>query len=198
MSSSLSGARRRPLSPAGLRARAAVIAAAVCAILATTLLAAVPASAHDELVGASPAAGAQIDALPDELVLTFSGVLMDESGATEVVVTDAAGTDLTAGDPALSGTRLRQPLAARTDAGTVTVTWRVVSSDGHPVSGQYTFTVGDGATQAPPATPTSVPGPPMGGTDMTWLLIVGGVVLIGAAAALAGVLIARSRPRRED
>jgi hypothetical protein len=41
--------------------------------------------------------------------MTFSGVLMDEPGATHVVVTDAAGTDLTDGDPVIDGTRLTQP-----------------------------------------------------------------------------------------
>jgi methionine-rich copper-binding protein CopC len=90
-----------------------------------------PAWAHDELIGADPATGARVDALPAEITMTFSGVLMDEPGATDVVVTDAAGTDLTSGDPVIDGTRLTQQLSGSA-AGEVTVIWRVVSSDGHP------------------------------------------------------------------
>ncbi len=78
---------------------------------------------------------AEVGTLPAQITMTFSGVLMDEPGATQVVVTDAAGASLTDGDPTLDGTHLTQGLAGNA-SGPVTVTWRVVSSDGHPVSGQ--------------------------------------------------------------
>lgn len=158
--------------------------------------AATPASAHDELIGADPAAGSQIDALPAELTLTFSGVLLDEPGATEVVVTDAERTDLTSGDPVIDGTRLTQPLEGAA-AGEVTVIWRVVSSDGHPVSDEYTFTVGDGTAIAPTgsaASPTaSAPGEPsMTGTDVTPWLWIGALVAVLAGAAVVLVAVQRS------
>ncbi|WP_336633126.1 MULTISPECIES: copper resistance CopC family protein [unclassified Microbacterium] len=200
MPSSIPAPPRRPRSPVEMLARAGAIVAATLAVLVGTFMTAAPASAHDELIGAEPAAQSQVDAPPDELVLTFSGVLLDQPGTTEVVVTDAAGTDLTDGDPVLSGTRLTQPLTPTAQPGAVTVVWRVVSSDGHPVSGQYTFTVGGDADGAPTpaASPTEVPGAPMEGTDMTWLLVVGGIVLVGAGGALVAVLLARSRPPHED
>lgn len=159
--------------------------------------AATPAFAHDELVGALPADGAQVDALPAELALTFSGVLLDEPGATEVVVTDAGGASLTGGDPVLDGTKLTQPLTGSAE-GTVTVIWRVVSSDGHPVSGEYSFTVGSGDAVAPIATASPLPGPPMSDTGMGTVWIVIGVVVIALGGALVAVLVARARGRRED
>lgn len=163
-----------------------------------------PAFAHDEVIGSSPAAGSQVEALPAEIELTFSGVLLDEPGATQVVVTDASGASLVAGDPVLDGTRLTQPLEG-TAAGEVTVIWRVVSSDGHPISDEFTFTVGTGgetegttAPVAPVETATPLPGPPMQATDFTWIWIVLGVVLVGAGGALVAVLVAKARGPRED
>jgi len=162
-----------------------------------------PAFAHDELIGSTPVAGSQVDELPDEIVLTFSGVLLDESGATQVVVTDASGASLVAGDPVLDGTRLTQPLEGAA-SGEVTVIWRVVSSDGHPVSDEFTFTVAGGGesatdpTAAPIATSTPLPGPPMQAIDLTWIWIVLGVVLVGAGGALVAVLVAKARGPRED
>lgn len=117
---------------------------------ALTLVAS-PAVAHDELIGSSPAAGSEVDALPAEITLTFSGVLIDGAGTTQIVVTDASGADITGGDPVLDGTKVTQPLAASAAPGLVTVVWRVVSSDGHPVSDRFTFTVAGGSGASPEA-----------------------------------------------
>lgn len=175
--------------------RTRLIAAA--GLLIGVLLSAVaaPAFAHDELIGSTPAAGSAVDTLPAEVTLTFSGVLLDEPGATVVEVTDASGTDLTGGDPVLDGTRLTQPLTG-TASGEVTVIWRVVSSDGHPISDEFTFTVGSAVAPLESATP--LPGAPMQTVDFTWLWIVIGVVVVGLGGALVAVLVARARGPRED
>ncbi|MBM7752123.1 MAG: copper resistance protein CopC [Microbacterium sp. 69-7] len=165
---------------------------------------ATPAWAHDELIGADPSINADVGALPAQITMTFSGVLMDEPGATQVVVTDAAGASLTDGDPTLDGTHLTQGLAGNA-SGPVTVTWRVVSSDGHPVAGQYTFTVAGGATQSPStgettttqtltATPTS--SGDAGVPVFVWVLL--GLVVAAALGALVAVLLRKSRATPED
>lgn len=159
-----------------------------------------PAFAHDELLGAEPAPDTVVAALPAEIVLTFSGVLLDEPGATEVVVRDAARTSLTGGDPVLDGTKLTQPLTGSAD-GAVTVIWRVVSSDGHPVSGEYAFTVGDGAAPAPSPTADATDAPDASaavsdGMRAVWIVL--GVVAVALGGALLAVLVARARGRRED
>ncbi len=182
---------RRPLA----------LALAVLAGLALALVAA-PAYAHDELIGSDPAVGAHVDTLPTQIAMTFSGVLLDEPGATVVEVTDAAGDDLTASDPVLDGTRLTQELSGEA-SGVVTVTYRVVSSDGHPVSDRFTFTVGDGSAvdptpASPVATATALPGAPMATTDLTWIWVVLAVVVTGLGGALVAVLVARARRARED
>ncbi|MFT4213638.1 MAG: copper resistance protein CopC [Microbacterium sp.] len=168
-------------------------AGATLVLVAVLSLFAAPAWAHDELTGATPAAGSHVEALPDQVELIFSGALLDEPGATEVTVTDAAGASLTAGDPVIDGTRLTQPLQG-TASGTVTVIWRVVSSDGHPASDEFTFTVG----AAPTTTATLAAEDPLTiGADITWMLWAG-----GAAVAIGGILLAvflaRKRRPRED
>ncbi|MFT4051578.1 MAG: copper resistance protein CopC [Microbacterium sp.] len=169
--------------------------AAIAALVAALALVASPAWAHDELIGSDPAAGSHLDELPAELTLTFSDVLLDEPGTTEVVVTDAAGTSLTSGDPVLDGTRLTQALEGEA-SGTVTVIWRVVSHDGHPVSDEFSFTVGEDTASTPTATlidedPLTV------ATDITWILWASGAVVV-AGGILLTVVLARKRHPRED
>ncbi|GAA3623270.1 hypothetical protein GCM10022200_01860 [Microbacterium awajiense] len=190
----------------------AVLAAALFAAVALVLPAS-PAFAHDELIGSSPAADSTVDALPSELTLTFSGLISTEDGASEVQVTDAAGTSLTAGDLSVQDTVLTQPLEG-TASGAVTVLWKVVSSDGHPISGEFEFTVDAPAptasptettapTQSPEPTPTETVEPtptetpvPAGGEGDAWWPWA--LAIIGALALAAGVTyLMVSRSNRE-
>ena len=134
--------------------------------LAATLLAAflvflspLSASAHDALVSSSPAADESVETVPDALTLTFNAKLIGGEGATEVVVTDPAGNSITDGAATVDGAIVTQPLQGAGPAGAYHVIWKVVSSDGHPTSGEYSFTVTVGdegaATEEPSAAPTT-------------------------------------------
>ncbi|WP_246159799.1 copper resistance CopC family protein [Microbacterium rhizomatis] len=198
--------------------RAARVFALVAALFLTAAVAlmATPAYAHDELSGSDPASGSTVDVLPAQLTLTFSGDLLGDAGATEVQVTDAGGTSIAAGAPVVQGNVVSQPLAPGA-TGTITVLWRVVSSDGHPISDQFGFTVtapatptptpSTSATTAPTASPSPSPVAPSptssvspapadgGSSALPWVLF--GVV---AAAVLGGVvylLVSRSRRAAE-
>jgi methionine-rich copper-binding protein CopC len=113
-----------------------------------------PASAHDELVSSSPASGATV-AAPTALTLTYSEALV--STGYRVVVRGPGGE--VGGDVGLAGTRLVDRFAGPLSAGAYDVLWRVVSADGHPISGRLSFTVRRAATPSPSATATSS-GPP--------------------------------------
>ena len=133
--------------------------------LAATLLAAflvllspLSASAHDALVSSSPAADESVETVPSELTLTFSAKLIDGGeGATEVVVTAPDGSSITDGAATVDGAVVTQPLQGSGPAGEYHVIWKVVSSDGHPTSGEYSFTVTVGDDATPTAEPTVAP-----------------------------------------
>lgn len=197
--------RRFPAAPIAL---AATLLTAILIFLAP-----LSASAHDALIGASPAADSSVETLPAELTLTFNAQLIDGEGATEVVVTDAAGASVTDGAATVDGSVVNQPLVAEADAGQYHVIWKIVSSDGHPTSGEFFFTVNTGsrsataepsATPTPSATaeasaapePTAFPAPDTAAEDgmpaWAWVLI-GAGVLAAAAAAVWGTARARGK-----
>ena len=125
------------------RTRAIVLATALFGALALFLAVAPPALAHDELVSATPADGTVLEEAPAEIKLVFSSELMDLGN--QVIVADASGTDQVQGEPVLNRETLVQKLPALAD-GEYQVSWRAVSGDGHPITGAFSFTVGDPAT----------------------------------------------------
>lgn len=101
------------------------------------------ASAHAELVETNPPNGAHLDTAPRQVVLRFTESvnpvrrgfsLLDGSGTT---VATPAGQGVP-GD----ATRVSMPLPSLDD-GVYVVSWRVVSSDSHPIHGAFVFSVGD-------------------------------------------------------
>ncbi|MDR6142005.1 methionine-rich copper-binding protein CopC [Microbacterium foliorum] len=142
-------ARRLPAAPVALAA------AFLTAFL--VLFAPLSASAHDSLLASSPEADSTVDTLPAELTLTFSAKLIDETGATEVVVTDPSGNSVTEGAATVEGAIVTQQLATEAPAGAYHVIWKVVSSDGHPTSGEFDFTVANSTETAPTAEPSAEP-----------------------------------------
>lgn len=132
--------------------------AAVAALAAGSLLGMNPAAAHDELVSTNPTDGATLTEAPASLELTYSGDIMDVDGANQVRVTNAAGESVTDGDPEVDGTVVTQDLATAAADDTYTVTWRVVSSDGHPIQGTFTYTVGQGGSATSATTQAATTG----------------------------------------
>lgn len=200
------------------RLSAAPIALAAALLTAfLVLVSPLSASAHDSLISSSPEAGGTVDTLPSELTLTFSAKLIDAEGATEVVVTDASGASVTDGPATVNGAVVTQPLVAEAAAGEYDVTWRVVSSDGHPISETFGFTVATstltGATTAPESTPTAeptepaqtaAPAPtaestgepivaeePSASTAWIWILAIAGIVILAVAVVVAFALKGR-------
>jgi len=123
---------------------------AVTAMSAVLLVAGpVPlAAAHDELTGTEPADGTTVGAAPTQVRMEFSGEIA--SVGSFVTVTGPLGT-VTDGTPQIEGTDVVQPLVADTPPGEYAVVWRVTSQDGHPISGEFDYTVpsAGSATQGP-------------------------------------------------
>lgn len=106
--------------------------------LTAMLLGAAAASAHTELVSSNPADGTTVRTLPSSVELTFS-----EPMATSVfvVVAGPAGAQVEVGEPEVTGDTVRQATTGRGPAGDYTLAYRVVSADGHPLSGELNFAV---------------------------------------------------------
>jgi methionine-rich copper-binding protein CopC len=118
------------------------------------------AQAHAELVSANPVVGAHLDALPTQVEVTFDGNLLNIGSAKTnvLVVKDPEGLQIDAKDSHVSGAKLIVGLNPITRDGEFTVSWRVVSSDGHPEEGSYQFSVGQvTAIAAPPVSATMAP-----------------------------------------
>jgi hypothetical protein len=115
------------------------------------------ANAHDELLSTVPASGAELETAPTEIRLSFSDDILELGAVSQVL--DAAGKNWAAGDMAANGRDGVQPLEANMPAGDYEVRWRVVSSDGHPISDAFTFAVGPVAAADPEPEPAPAPAP---------------------------------------
>jgi copper transport protein len=128
-----------------LRGRIGVVVLAAAGALA------LPAAAwaHAALLRATPTPSAVLNQPPAVVLLKYTEAV--EPRFAIVSVTDAAGKQETAGPPRRSATdptTLVIPLH-RVPQGWYLVYWRVVSVDGHPVRGAFTFAVGPNPGPAP-------------------------------------------------
>ena len=159
---------------------------------------------HARLTASSPADGSTVRTVP-EIVLTFS----EEVNPSFVAVTvEGPEGDETDAGPAVDGREVRQALVSGLAAGAHVATFRVVSADGHPISGTVTFTTtqgptptqaspGGGGTAAPPSSsgPPSSPASSAGSATTSWAVPGLGAVLVAAAIGWA---LWRSRSRPSD
>ena len=151
------------------------------------------ASAHATLESSSPADGQSVLTSPSEIRITFSEAVTTISGGLSVL--DADGKTVDVGNTEVVGGRtLVAPISETLSDGTYVATYRVLSADGHPVSGSILFGVGNGALDRS-AQPSS-------SGDRLWEII-GGIsrfIMYLAALVAAGVafFLAFIHDRAED
>jgi copper transport protein len=101
-----------------------------------------PAAAHATLVATNPGEGARLQQAPTAVTLEFSeGVTL---GAGYARVFGPGGERVDAGTASVDGDVVSIPLRTGLPDGSYLVTYRVVSADSHPISGAYSFVVGNG------------------------------------------------------
>ena len=100
-----------------------------------------PAGAHAGLVSSSPAAGVRLDQEPDSVRLTFAEDIREPA---YVVVTAPGGQRISDATPQVVDNQLIEPVTRAGQRGTYTVAYRVVSVDGHAVSGELSYSVASG------------------------------------------------------
>lgn len=130
---------------------AALVAALLVLLLLPGLVVATatPAHAHSAVLSVAPEEGATVSAVRDVRVVFNEDVRPEVSA---LVVTGSDGQRHDDGSPVVSGAEVSVAVDADLPPGETTVAYRVVSADGHPVAGQYSFRF------TPTAQPSVAPG----------------------------------------
>ena len=116
------------------------------AVVIAVLVAAAPAaSAHAVLLRTDPSPQTTVKKAPTAVRLVFSESVEVSFGAVRVFDVDATRVDTGSIKRAQGNREVSVPVRSLKD-GTYTVTWRVVSADGHPVHGGFTFYIGAPST----------------------------------------------------
>ena len=165
------------------------------ALLSTFLVLALlgrPAAAHSDLVAAEPAPGTQLGESPAEIRLTFS----EPVAATSQIVVMGENFEQVSGlVPQFSPERPQEvytPLPVL-EPGVYTVQWVASSSDGHEISGSYSFSVGLGTPDAAGVIESTNVSPT--NSRSGWWLGALGLAAVGLPLIL---LICRRANRREN
>jgi len=165
-----------------------LVAGVVLALLATVLQAgparALP--AHASLVSIAPADGAQLSTGPTQIQLTFDDTIASQFARVRLTRDDAV---VETAPPTVAGTVVTAAVTEKASPGAYRIAWQVTSDDGHPVSGEASFTVTGGAAASTPRvtptykTPQTQP-TTFGHPDHLPGLIVAAILLLGGIALL--------------
>lgn len=153
------------------------------------------AAAHTAMTASDPAEGSTLIAAPVSITLTFN----EEINPTfaSAVLNDAGGRNWLTNSPQVQGSQLRVTLGPDLPNGEYTVGYRVLSADGHPVSGSFSFTLNaPGSQQSTPtaapdsdiptaATAQPAPAPTNEGSSTSTAILVAAAVGIAAGGVIA-------------
>lgn len=187
--------------PTTLRGRSVLV---VLIVGVLSVLPSVAATAHSAMTGSNPTSGSTLTAMPKELELQFNEDLQEMSLSMVLRHDDETVAEL---EPRLDGAVVRATPPDETWAsGEYQLVYRVVSEDGHPLSGSVPFSL-DVEEASAPADPTATPSaaapataepstsqasaaaePDSSSTGVTAAIVVGVVVL-----ALVGAVLVRRR-----
>ncbi|MEV0677034.1 copper resistance CopC family protein [Actinosynnema sp. NPDC050436] len=143
--------------------------------------------AHNVLVGSDPKDGQALEAGPAEITLTFDQPVQ---GGDKFNTLTVKGPDDTrwedGGEPVIRNNSVTFKVRPLGPAAEYQVGYRILSADGHPVSGTLKFSTtkaGDGTPNA--ATETAQESPSDDGGVPIWVWVVGAVVLLGGGVFFA-------------
>jgi copper resistance protein C len=148
-------------------------------------------SAHVTIVSSFPERFANVNPIPTEVWIEFSGDLQtwDGEAVNSLEVVDSTGIAVNYEDPIISGGRITTKVSGQSAAGVFTVKYRVVGDDGHVIEGDYTFNASPdyAAGQSPM---------PISESPEQRSIPAGGTLLGGLVLALIGIFFLRATKRR--
>ena len=153
------------------------------------------AQAHSDLISSDPVAGASLEQIPESFSLTFNEELISIEGETinTLSLEDAAGKNYPLSEVKI----LREVLTASAisgqyPAGEYLLSYRAVSADGHPITGEITFSTQSATTidfePVAPVTNSQMPEPATSQSN-TLIYSIGGLLLV------VGILFGIKRKR---
>jgi methionine-rich copper-binding protein CopC len=129
-------------------------------------------SAHVEIVDSFPERFANVNPIPTQVWIQFSGDLQTLEGeaVNSLEVIDSTGIAVNFEDPVIKRAKIMTKISGQSAPGAFTVKYRVVGDDGHVIEGDYTFNASPDYAEAVPTTTSA--------DEDNSSLNVGGVVLV--------------------
>ena len=129
-------------------------------------------SAHVEIVSSFPEKFANVNPIPTQVWIEFSGQLqtLDGEAVNSLEVIDSTGIAVNFDDLIIEGAKIMTKISGQSAPGAFNVKYRVVGDDGHVIEGDYTFNASPDYAEAVPTTTSEV--------EKKSSLNVGGLVLV--------------------
>jgi methionine-rich copper-binding protein CopC len=160
-------------------------------VTALALLSSPVALAHGEIVSSSPEQYTNATPIPTQVWIQFDGTLqtLDGQAINTIEVVDSTGLTVSYGDPIIDGGKISTKLSGQSAPGVFTVNYRIVSEDGHPVEGNYTFNASPNFAENKAVTNAA--------PEKSSSLSIGGIVMIVFLAIFGiGLLVKRKNEKK--
>ncbi len=156
-----------------------------------SLLATPTSSAHVEIVDSFPERFANVNPIPTQVWIQFSGELqtLDGQALNSLEVIDSTGLSVNFEDPVIDGAKIMTKVSGQSAPGVFTVKYRVVGDDGHVIEGDYTFNASPDYSEEKSPMPISQ-------APEQSSIPAGGTLLGGLLLAVIGIFFLRATKRR--
>ncbi len=149
-------------------------------------------SAHVEIVDSFPERFANVNPIPTQIWIQFSGEFqtLDGQALNSLEVIDSTGLSVNFEDPVIDGAKIMTKVSGQSAPGVFIVKYRVVGDDGHVIEGDYTFNASPdySAEQSPM---------PISSTSGQSSFPVGGILIGALILTFLGGIFMRARNRSE-
>jgi copper resistance protein C len=155
-----------------------------------------PAQAHNVLIGSDPKDGATLSASPAQVTLVFDQAV--RQGYAQLGVTGTDGSTWADGAAVVAAERVSVKVKPLPAGGSYVVGYRILSADGHPVTGKITFSLSASANGVAASLPDqgdsaqAAEAAANGGAGMAVVWIVAALLLLAAGTTVA---LRRAAPR---
>jgi methionine-rich copper-binding protein CopC len=125
----------------------------VCLVLSSPI-----SFAHGEIVTTYPLRDSTSSPTPTQVWIEFDGELqlIDGEVINTLKVKDSTGLVVSSEEAVIEGSKISTQISDQSVGGVFTVEYRIVSEDGHPVEGSYTFQASPGFEATEMIEPTTV------------------------------------------